>query len=64
MTLTQQQLISLLVQEGLITKDAAKDHNLIFRGYDEYFRFEEAAARIEPIPQLLDADYDQEETDA
>lgn len=49
------QVMPLLVQEGLITNDAAKDLNLISKGYREYFRFEEAAARIEPITQLSDA---------
>jgi|TARA_R110000803_G_scaffold142862_1_gene209107 hypothetical protein len=44
----------LLFEEGLITKAQAKDRDLIFRGYAEYFETEEASARVEdPNPFII-----------
>jgi len=46
-----------LVEEGLVTQAQAKDRDLIFRGYSEYFDMEEAAARSEPIEQIIDKEF-------
>ena len=46
-----------LVEEGLVTQAQAADRDLIFRGYSEYFDMEEAAARTEPIDQLIDKEF-------
>ena len=46
-----------LVEEGLVTQAQAKDRDLTFRGYSEYFDMEEAAARSEPIEQLIDKEF-------
>jgi len=44
----------LLFEEDLITKAQAKDRDLIFRGYAEYFETEEASARVEdPNPFII-----------
>ena len=37
-SLTQEQVLEYLVEEGLVTKERAKDRNLIFRGYGEFFQ--------------------------
>ena len=46
-----------LVEEGLVTQAQAEERDLIFRGYSEYFDMEEAAARSEPIEQLIDKEF-------
>tara|TARA_R100000935_G_scaffold32903_1_gene53422 strand:- start:231 stop:473 length:243 start_codon:yes stop_codon:yes gene_type:complete len=45
---------NLLFEEGLITKSQAKNKDLIFRGYAEYFEKDEAAAKMEdPNPFII-----------
>ena len=64
-TLTQEEILRLLVEEGLVSKERATDPNLIFRGYEEFFQTDEAAKRVEPIRHLVrdieDAEQDDEE---
>ena len=52
-TLTQEEILRLLVEEGLVSKERATDPNLIFRGYEEFFQTDEAAKRVEPIKHLV-----------
>jgi len=52
------EIIDLLVDEGLITKAQAQDENLIFRGYEEFLETEEAATRVEQADQYVDKEYD------
>jgi|TARA_R110000868_G_C10755086_1_gene753503 hypothetical protein len=42
-------VLQYLVEEGLVTPAQARDKNLIFRGYSEYFDFEEEAYEEIPI---------------
>jgi len=51
-------IIDLLVDEGLISEEQAQDENLIFRGYEEFFETEEAATRVEQADQYVDKEYD------
>jgi hypothetical protein len=57
------EIIDLLVDEGLITKQQAQDENLIFRGYEEFFETEEAATRVEQADQYVqkEEDYGEDE---
>jgi hypothetical protein len=52
-TLTQEEILRLLVEEGLVSKERATDPDLIFRGYEEFFQTDEAAKRVEPIKHLI-----------
>ena len=52
-TLTQEEILRLLVEEGLVSKERATDPDLIFRGYEEFFQTDEAAKRVEPIKHLV-----------
>lgn len=56
-------IVDLLVEEGLITKDQATDENLIFRGYAEFFETEEAATTIEHADHYIDREDDYGEDD-
>ena len=57
------EIIDLLVDEGLITEQQAQDENLIFRGYEEFFETEEAATRVEQADQYVkkEEDYGEDE---
>lgn len=57
------EIIDLLVDEGLITEQQAQDENLIFRGYEEFFETEEAATRVEQVDQYVqkEEDYGEDE---
>ena len=57
------EIIDLLVDEGLITKQQAQDENLIFRGYEEFFETEEAATRVEQADQYVQKEEDYGEDD-
>jgi len=46
-----------LVEEGLVTQAQARDRDLIFRGYSEYFDLEEAAAQPEPTEKMIDKEF-------
>ena len=48
---------NLLVEEGLITPAQARDKNLIFKGYADYFDLERSAARDEKADQLIDKEF-------
>lgn len=52
-TLTQEEVLQYLVEEGLVSKEEASDPDLIFRGYDEFFQTDDATARIEPVSHLV-----------
>jgi hypothetical protein len=45
------------VEEGLITPAQARDKNLIFKGYADYFDLERSAARDEKADQLIDKEF-------
>ena len=47
-------VLKYLVEEGLITPQQAKDPDLIFKGYSEYFDYEETAASNPDYEDLLD----------
>jgi hypothetical protein len=51
-------IVDLLVDEGLITQDQADDENLIFRGYAEFFETEEAATKVERADHYIDREED------
>lgn len=51
-------IVDLLVDEGLITQQQAEDENLIFRGYAEFFETEEAATTIEQADHYIDREED------
>jgi len=52
--LSQEEILKLLVEEGLLTQSRASDSNLIFRGYDEYFKSDSAVVKVEYIEDLKD----------
>lgn len=56
-------IVDLLVEEGLITQQQAEDENLIFRGYAEFFETEEAATMIEQADHYIDREEDYGEDD-
>lgn len=58
--LSQEEILKLLVEEGLITKAQAKDDSLIFRGYDEFFKTDYALKQVE---YLEDFGNEQQEDD-
>jgi hypothetical protein len=62
-TLSQEEVLTLLVEEGLVSKERASDPDLIFRGYDEFFQTDEAAKRVEPISHLVRDIPDAEQND-
>ena len=49
-----EEVLSLLVEEGLVTRSQARHKDMIFRGYAEYFETEEAAKSFEDPRQFLD----------
>jgi|TARA_R110000744_G_scaffold350251_1_gene455899 hypothetical protein len=49
-----EEVLQLLVQEGLVTKAQARHKDIIFRGYAEYFEYEEAAKFVEDPTQFID----------
>lgn len=61
-TLDQEDILSLLVEEGLLTRTQASNPDLIFRGYAEFFETDEATVRVEPVRHLL-TDISDEELD-
>lgn len=54
-------VVKVLLQEGLISKAQSKDRDLIFRGYAEYFEFEEAATKVEDPNPFIDREITHEE---
>lgn len=53
-TLSQDEILVLLVEEGLLTPSEASQDGLVFRGYAEFFHTDTAEARMEPLTALLD----------
>ena len=51
--LSLERVRDLLSEEGLITPSQAKDPDLIFRGYGEYFETDEASTRVEPLDEII-----------
>jgi len=49
-----EEVLRLLVEEGLVTKAQARNRDLIFRGYAEYFETEEASKTFEDPRQFID----------
>lgn len=47
--LSQEEILTLLVEEGLLTQSQANDDSLVFRGYDEYFKTDFALTQVEYI---------------
>lgn len=52
--LSQEEILKLLVEEGLITQSQSKDDSLVFRGYAEYFKTDHALAQVEYIEDIKD----------
>lgn len=52
--LSQEEILALLVEEGLVTKNQANDDSLIFRGYTEFFKTDYALKHIEYIEDISD----------
>lgn len=52
--LSQEEILTLLVEEGLITQSQASDDSLVFRGYDEYFKTDYALKQVEYIEDIKD----------
>ena len=52
--LSLEQVRDYLLSEGLISTRQAQDENLIFRGYDEFFGFDEAATTVEKVDHYID----------
>ena len=52
--LSLEQVRDYLLSEGLISTRQAQDENLIFRGYDEFFGFDEASTRVEQVDHYID----------
>lgn len=50
--LSQEAILELLVEEGLVTPSQARDDSLIFRGYDEFFKTDYALKQVEYIEEL------------
>ncbi len=51
--LSLEQVRDYLHEEGLITKKQAENDDLIFRGYDEYYGFDEASTTIEEADHYI-----------
>lgn len=41
--LSQEEILRLLVEEGMVAPERAADPDLIFRGYEEFFRTDDAS---------------------
>ena len=52
--LSLEQVRDYLLSEGLISTRQAQDENLIFRGYDEFFGFDEASTTVEQADRYVD----------
>lgn len=52
--LSQEEILTLLVEEGLITQSQANDDSLVFRGYDEYFKTDYALKQVEYLEDIKD----------
>ena len=52
--LSQEEILKLLVEEGLITQAQSRDDSLVFRGYDEYFETDHALVQVEYIEDVND----------
>ena len=50
-------VLKLLVEEGLVTPAQARDRNLIFKGYADYFETEAAASKYETADRLIDKEF-------
>lgn len=54
-------VVDVLLEEGLISKAQSQNKDLIFRGYAEYFEFEEAATKVEDPKPFIDREITNEE---
>jgi hypothetical protein len=52
--LSQEEILTLLFEEGLITQSQANDDSLVFRGYDEYFKTDYALKQVEYLEDIKD----------
>ena len=50
-------VLKLLVEEGLVTPAQARDRNLIFKGYADYFETEAVARKYETADRLIDKEF-------
>ena len=62
--LSLDQVIQALLQEGLISKAQSKDRDLIFRGYGEYFEFEDASTKVEDPNPFIDRELTHEDEES
>lgn len=52
--LSQEEILQLLVEEGLISQAEADDDNLIFRGYEEFFSTDYALKQVENVTDYIE----------
>lgn len=52
-TLSQEQILDLLVEEGLLTPAEASKDGLVFKGYSEFFHTDTAEGRVEHLAGIL-----------
>lgn len=52
--LSQEEILTLLLEEGLITQSQANDDSLVFRGYDEFFKTDYALKQVEYLEEVPD----------
>lgn len=62
--LSLDQVVQALLQEGLISKAQSQNRDLIFRGYSEYFEFEEAATKVEDPNPFIDREITHEDEES
>ena len=62
--LSLDQVVQALLQEGLISKAQSKDRDLIFRGYGEYFEFEDASTKVEDPNPFIDRELTHEDEES
>ena len=59
--LSLEQVRDYLLEEGLISTRQAQDENLIFRGYDEFYGFDEASTTVEEADHYIDREIENED---
>lgn len=53
--MSQEDILTLLYEEGMITKAQSRDRSLVFRGFGEFFSTDYAFKQVESLPDCLAA---------
>ena len=53
--MSQEDILTLLYEEGMITEAQSRDRSLVFRGYGEFFSTDYAFKQVESLPDCLAA---------